>query len=93
MCSAVELSPATIASLACSTIRSWAVEGFRRRTRARFLRQGSGESVDFLSVLDGHHGGDRLHEELRRNIRVRIDVDLGELDLSFVGVRHGFEDR
>ncbi len=57
------------------------------------LRDGAEEPVDDLAVAQGVHRRDRLDPELRRDLRVLVDVDLGEHDLALGGVDHLLDDR
>src|SRR4051794_26140546 len=58
----------------------------------RRLGQRPDEAVDDLAVLDGIHGRDRLDLEGLGDLRVAVDVDLGELD-GAVRLGHHLLDR
>src|SRR5690349_16401835 len=49
---------------------------------------GPDERVDVLPVLEEHHGRDGAHVEADRRLLVRVDVELGDLELSGVLLRH-----
>ena len=52
------------------------------RTPEHVLGVGADEAVDDGAVPQGVHRGDRLHLERPRDLRVLVDVDLGQHDLA-----------
>jgi hypothetical protein len=48
------------------------------------LGQHAEELVDRLAIHEGHHVGDAAHVEVRRQLRVLVRIDLGELPLAGV---------
>ena len=87
MLDALAKSPASSASLACSSACS-SGEGpmgpTSRSTEALDLafRLGAHEAVDRLPLVEGEHGRNRLDAELLRDLRVLVDVDLDQRHLA-----------
>lgn len=57
------------------------------------LGERSAEAVDLFAVLDRDDRRDRLDEVLRRQFRIRIDIDLGEFKGTGCLLRHALKER
>ena len=55
--------------------------------------QRSHEAVDRLPVLEGEHGGDRLHAHLPGDLRVIVDIELDQLDRALRRAHRLFQHR
>ena len=52
------------------------------------LRERSHKSIDRFAVLEGEHGGDRLHAHLTWDLRMLVDIELHQLHRALGGT-HG----
>ena len=57
------------------------------------FRQRAGEAVDDLAVLDQEHGRDRADLERRAELRLLVDIDLGQLERAVVVGGEFLQDR
>ena len=57
------------------------------------LGQRSHEAVDRTAVLEGEHGGDRLHAHLAGDLRVVVDIELDQPDRALRRAHRLFQDR